>query len=245
MRLTPLVVLLVCSPLANPQSPGVPHREKLDFNVEWRLITAGKAQLEWNETPAPQAGWEVRLQLESVGFVSKLFKVEDEYTALLSPSLCARSVHILTHESSRQRESRAGFEDRQAHYIERDLVHNSVLLSKETEVPACVHDIIGGLYFLRTVNLDPGQSTLLPVSDGKKFVMARVEAQAREDLKVLAGSFKTVRYEILIFNGVLFQRSARLNIWLTDDRRRLPVQVRVRMPFTIGTITLQLEKMEF
>jgi len=43
---------------------------------------------------------------------------------------------------------------------------------------------------------------------------------------------------------VLFHRSAHLNVWLSDDRRRLPIQVRVRMPITIGTITLELDKPE-
>lgn len=242
MRLTPLVVLLACSPIANSQSFGLPSREKLDYNIEWRLITAGKAHVEWNETSSPQPGWDVRLHLESVGLVSKLFKVDDEYTANLNTALCARSVRILSHESSRQRETRVGFEDSQARYLERDLVRNSVLLSKEIEVPACVHDVIGGLLFLRTLNLEPGQSTQMPVSDGKQFAMVRIEAQQREDVKTPAGPFKTIRYEVYIFNGVIYRRSARLEVWLTDDRRKLPVQVRVRMPFTIGTISLQLEK---
>jgi hypothetical protein len=33
-------------------------------------------------------------------------------------------------------------------------------------------------------------------------------------------------------------------LWLTDDARKLPVQLRLRMQFLIGTITLQLEKEE-
>ncbi len=33
-------------------------------------------------------------------------------------------------------------------------------------------------------------------------------------------------------------------VWLTDDDRRLPVQIRVRMQFLIGTIELKLEKQE-
>jgi len=33
-------------------------------------------------------------------------------------------------------------------------------------------------------------------------------------------------------------------IWLTDDSRRLPVQIRLRMVFPIGTVTLQLQKEE-
>ena len=101
----------------------------------------------------------------------------------------------------------------------------------------------GGLYYLRTLHLEPGQSTQAPVSDGKKSVMARIEAQQREDVKTPAGTFKTLRYEVFLFNDVLYRRSARVNVWLTDDARRLPVQIRVRMQFTIGTITMLLEKM--
>jgi hypothetical protein len=97
---------------------------------------------------------------------------------------------------------------------------------------------------VRTLRLEPGQSAQVAVSDGKKSVLANVEAQQREDVRTPAGTFKTVQYEIMLFNGVLFQRSAHLHVWLTDDARRIPVQIRVRMPVTIGTITLQLEKRE-
>jgi hypothetical protein len=74
--------------------------------------------------------------------------------------------------------------------------------------------------------------------------MARVEAQQREQVRTPAGSFRTVRYEAFLFNNVLYSRSGRLNLWLTDDQRKVPVQIRARMQFTIGTITLQLEKEE-
>jgi hypothetical protein len=128
--------------------------------------------------------------------------------------------------------------------VERDRVKNVVLESKETPIPACVHDTLGGLYFLRTLNLEPGQSINEAVSDGKKSAMAKVEAQQREDVKTPAGVFKTVRYEIYLFNGVLYKRPAHLNVWLTDDRRKLPVQIRVRMSIAVGTINLLLEKQE-
>ncbi len=130
MRLTLLVVLLACAPLARPQA--LPSREKLDYNVEWRLITAGKAEVDWSETGPAQPGWEVRFKLESVGLVSKLFRVDDEYTAMLNPALCARSVRMVTHESNRQRETRMNFdgEARQARFVERNSTNNAVLVSK-------------------------------------------------------------------------------------------------------------------
>jgi hypothetical protein len=245
MRFSALVLLSVCS-LAHAQSPNLPSRESLYYAVEWRLITAGKARLDWTALPGPRGGFESKLHLESVGLVSKLFRVLDDYTSILNPSLCVLSSQSVTHEGVRHREANITFDPatRKASYLERDTARNTTLLSQEIEIPACVHDVIGGLYFLRTLNVDPGQAVQVPVSNGKKVVSARIEAQQREDVKTPAGTFKTVRYELFLFNNVLWSRSGHLYIWLTDDRRRIPVQIRFRLPVTIGTITLQLEKAE-
>jgi hypothetical protein len=247
--LKPLLVLLVLAPLASAQSipsTNLPSKETLYYSIDWRLFTAGKATLELAALPASRPGYQVNLHLESTGFVSRLFKVDDDYASVLNAGLCAQSAQMTTHEGSRQRETKITFdgEARKASYLERDRVKNNVVLQQEIDIPPCVHDVSGGLFFVRTLNLEPGQSTQVPVSDGKKSVMAKVEAQQREDVKTPAGAFKTIRYEIYLFNGVLYRRAAHLNMWLTDDRRKLPVQIRVRMQFTIGTINLMLEKHE-
>jgi hypothetical protein len=244
MRLLPLMLLLAAQFPAAGQT-NIPARQSLTYNIEWRLITAGKARLEW-ASRGPRDGFEVKFHLESVGLVSKLFKVEDDYSALLNSSLCTQSFHSTTNEGIRHRDTRVTFDSdaKKGSYLERDAAKNTTLLAREIEIPPCVHDVVGGLVFLRTLNLEPGQATNIPVSDGKKATMARVEAQAREDIKTPAGTFKTVRYELYLFNNVLYNRSAHLNIWVTDDARRIPVQIRVRLMFTIGTITLALEKIE-
>lgn len=241
-RLMPLLVAGSWSVFA--QGNALPAKETLYYNVEWRLITAGKAKIEWNS--APRGAGHVNLHLESVGLVSKLFRVDDDYAVNLGPGMCAESSLFTAQEGSRQRETRITFDAAKgkADYLERDRAKNSVILQKQIDIPACVHDVAGGLFYLRTLNLEPGQSVNIPVTDGKKSVLAKVEAQAREDVKTPEGVFHTIRYEVYLFNDVLYHRAAHLNVWLTDDRRRLPVQIRVRMTITIGTIMLQLEKHE-
>jgi hypothetical protein len=242
-----LLPLLVCATLAFPQSTPAPAKETFYYGIEWRLFTAGKAKVAVVPTPQPRPGYQVNLHLESVGIVSKLFKVEDDYLANMNSAYCAQSLQMTTHEGSRLRDTRITFdsETRKASYLERDRAKNNAIVSShEIEIPACVHDVMGGLLFVRTLNLEPGQSAQVPVSDGKKSVMVKVEAQAREDVKTPAGTFKTIRYEAYLFDNVLYKRSAHVNVWVSDDHRKLPVQIRVRMTFTIGTITLQLEKHE-
>jgi hypothetical protein len=225
---------------------GIPPHETLEYDIEWRLIPAGTASLTWaalNNNVA--TGGELRLHLESAGLVSRLFRVSDDYTASLGPNYCVQNYFLSAHEGNRSRETRVVYDPqtRKASYLEKDLVKNSVI-NHEVDIPACVHDVLGALLVLRNLRLEPGKTAQIPLSDGKKFVQARVESQRREDIKTELGNFKTVRYEVFLFDNVLFKRAGHLHVWLTDDDWRLPVQLQVRLQFTIGTITFRLRKQE-
>ena len=104
--------------------------------------------------------------------------------------------------------------------------------------------MLGALLVLRTLRVEPGKTVQIPVSDGKKFVQVKIESERREDLTTAMGVRKTIRYEVFLFDNVLYKRSGHLHVWLTDDNMRLPVQLQVRLQFAIGTITLKLEKEE-
>src|SRR5579863_10235064 len=244
-----LLVVPALSPQSAPPAPAgaLTGKGALDYIVEWRLIDAGTAKLTWSPAAAAShPGSEIHLHLESIGLVSRLYKVNDDYTTDLSGELCVRDTHLSAHEGSRNRETVVHFdpEIKKASYLERDMQTRAVTLAKETDIPGCVHDVIGGLFFLRTLNLEPGRSAEVPVSDGKKAVSAKITALGRESIKVPAGTFKTIRYEAFLFGNVLYRRDGHLYVWLTDDRRKLPVRLQVRLHFTIGTITFQLEKEE-
>jgi len=214
--------------------------ETLDFAIEWRLIPAGTAKFSWSGTPASS---QLTLKIDSGGLVSRLFKVDDLYTATLTENLCAQSTTLIAHEGPRDRDTRVTFdaEARKATSLEKDLNKNTTA-SHEVEIPPCVHDVVTALMVLRRMALEPGKSATIPVSDGKKFVQVRVEAQRREDLHTPRGTVKTIRYEAFLFDNILFRRSGHLHIWLTDDERHLPVQLQVKMNVAIGTITFRLEK---
>jgi hypothetical protein len=244
ITLCPPVQSFQTQPSAVVPAGPLPSSETLHYNVEWRLVTAGKMSL--NFAASGETGFQTHVHIESAGLVSKLFKVEDEYSSNLDQSLCAHSSFFKTREGNRQRETKITFdpERHKASYLERDTVKNSVLLSHEIDIPPCVCDIAGGLYRMRTLNLEPGQTAQVPISDGKKSALVRVDSQRVETVKTPAGVYKAIRYEAYLFNNTIYRRSGRAYIWLTDDRRRLPVQIQVRLHLGIGTITLQLEKEE-
>ncbi len=175
--------------------------------------------------------------------VNKLFPVKDDYSSNLDERGCVVSTLMRAEEGARKRETTVTYDriKKRADYQERDLILNKTV-AKDIEIPGCTFDIIGALVELRRIKLEPGTSLTVPMSDGKKFVNARIEVQARETVTTPAGEFKTIRCEAFLFDGVLYARKARLHVWFTDDAARLPVQFRIALRFYIGTVNLQLLK---
>jgi hypothetical protein len=217
----------------------VPGKEKLSFEVEWRLIHAGTVVIESTKSRAD-------LKLESAGLVSSLFKVSDAYSVDYDDSFCASGTRMDSQEGKRHRETKVTYDRsrNRATFHERDVLKDVVLHADEIEVPNCVYDGIGAILRLRTLTLEPGQSTQIPMSDGRRSAMVRIEAQGREEIKTPAGAYPSIRYEAYMLNSVIYQRKGQVFVWLSDDARHLPVQIRLRMQFPIGTVTLQLQKEE-
>ena len=223
-----------------------PSAEKLSYDIEWRLIYAGSARLNLEPKPSDSRKWDSQLQVESGGLVSKLFTLKDTYDSGMDEGFCTSSTELDALEGKRHRATKVIYDHARgkASYVERDLNKNAVIKTSEVEIPACAVDFLAGLYKLRMLKLEPGQNAQVPMSDGKKSAYVRVEAQAREQVKIKTGTFDTIRYEVSMFNGVLYSRKADLFVWLTDDSHRLPVQIRARMNFPVGTITFELTKDE-
>ncbi len=236
-RRAPWWALLVSAAFAQAPPWQPPASQRLFFSADWRFVHAGDVRV---ETAGEEA---LKMSLETTGLVRTFVKVDNRFHAAYRPGWCAASTELTAHEGKRHRETRVHYdaEARKAHYLERDLEKNTVVADNSIEIPACVHDVTAGLQRLRELLPPPGSTVELPVSDGKKAVMARVEAQARERITVGPATYETVRYEAFLFNNLLYRRRGRLFVWLTEDSRRLPVQIRLRFPFYIGTVTLELQ----
>lgn len=218
--------------------PPLADLGQLNYYIEWRLIHAGDAVLEMHDSDG-------RLKLDSAGLVSALFKVDDTYTVRYEQSFCASGSLMDSKEGKRHRQTTVTYDRNQnrATWVERDVLkNNDVVRRAQVDVPHCVHDVLGGILALRGLALEPGQSVLVPISDGRRSAQVKVDAQEREEIVTPAGTFKTIRYEANLMNGVVYPRKGRLFVWMSDDAKRVPVQIRLRLAFPIGTVTLQLQK---
>jgi hypothetical protein len=219
-----------------------PFAERLVYHVEWRLITAGTAILDLK--PTPEHKWQTTLNIQSAGVLSRLYRVSDTYNVTTDPKFCLANSELEAVENKRHVITRMWLENTpKLRYEEKDLIKN-LTVQKELEVPPCTREIAGALASLRLLRLEPGKSTTIPVTDGKKVVSARIESQARENLTFEGKKYQTLRYEAFLFDNVLYRRKGRLFVWVTEDQERIPVQIRIQLGFPIGNVTIQLDKHE-
>ena len=220
-----------------------PFPEKLTYRIEWRLVTAGTAELEFMHSSSNN--WGINLDLQSEGVVTRLYRVLDKYRVTSNSQFCAASASLDAQEGKRHNLTQLNFDNlaHKVHYELHDLVKN-VRENKELPIEPCTHEVAGALASLGKLNLEPGKSITLPVTNGKKMVSVRVEAQAREGVIVDGKTYQTVRYEAFLFDNVLYKRKGRLFLWISDDPDRTPVQFRIQLGFPVGTISLQLEKQQ-
>lgn len=218
-------------------SPGL--SDKLTYDVEWRLIHAGTVVIDAHRNRAD-------LQLDSAGLVTSLFKIHDVYSTDYDSGFCAADWVMDSEEGKRHHETKVTYDRSagRATYLERDVLRNATMHSGSVAIPACTHEVIGALVVLRGMNVAPGQSAQIQMSDGRRSANVKIDAQEREEIKTPTGTYKTVRYEANMLNGVIYNRKGRAFIWLTDDEKKLPVQIRLRMNFPVGTVTLTLMKEE-
>ena len=99
------------------------------------------------------------------------------------------------------------------------------------------------LYYVRSTPLELGKTYRVDkyFRQDKNPLVIRV--LKREKMTLPDGS----SVDCLVLNPVIDDRGmfadrAEARLWITDDARRIPVQIRSKYPF--GTVTLRLEKMK-
>ncbi len=172
-------------------------------------------------------------------------RVLDTYKAELQDHFCATNSVFDAEEGKRHTVTRLTFENQRhkVEYEEHDLLKNSTV-KDEVPIAPCTYEVVGALASLREMDLQPGKSATLPITNGKKLVYGKIDAQAKEIINVSGKTYHVVRCEAFLFDNVLYKRKGRLFVWMTDDQDRVPVQFRMQMAFPIGAITLELEKHE-
>jgi len=217
--------------VAEPFKPG----ESLRFSVQYGFIHAGSAWLEvpevaeWNGHRA----WRLVARAQSNWTFDKVYKVRNRIESLWDRDSLF---------------SWRYFEDRhEGHYTANDtMIYEPDSLKMRYKngqsyaVPGPVQDALSSFYLTRTQALPIGGRIGFDYHASRKTAPMEVRVLGRDDVNTPAGKFHCVVVEPLLNAGGIFKNKGRLLIWLTDDDRRMPVQMKSKV--MIGSVKVVLQE---
>jgi hypothetical protein len=223
-----------------PPNYGFPNGQTYVYVVEWHLFNAGTARVTLGLDGGQQ---HVTAVANSAGVVNALYKVHDRFEAFFDPhTFCSLRISKHTEEGSHSRQTELGFDySRNKSVLDEKNLKTGEQKHVETDLPGCVTDVVSGFYYLESLSLQPGDTNTFPINDGGKTTEVSARAEAREQIKVPAGTFQTVRVKAEAISGAL-QGKGTVWAWFTDDANHTPVQIRTKLGW--GTLLFRLQGIE-
>jgi len=225
-----------------PVTPGDKflNGEKLVYEVEWRLLSAGVATILMENTGQEQ---HITATADSIGVVSLLYRVHDRFESYFdSKTFCSNLTTRHIEEGFRRQDTLIRFEyGRRKSVLQQKNLKTGQSRQVENDIPSCATDVVSGIFYLESLPLQNGVTYMFPLNDGGKTVDVQARVEAREEVKTPAGTFQTLRVQPEAASGLLKDKG-RIWIWYSDDGAHTPVQMRARLFW--GTITFRLQRIE-
>jgi hypothetical protein len=207
--------------------------EKLEFKVRWGPIKAGNATMEITETIEFQGRkcFRVVSTAESSKFFSAFFKVRDRVESFIDKE-GLYSLHFEKHLREGKFKS-----DK---FVDFDQQNHLAVAGKDTiPVPPFVQDVLSALYYVRTQQLEVGKSLFVDNHTDNKNYPLEVKVLKRERVEVDAGTFDCLVVQPILQAAGVFEQKGTLTVWLTDDQKKMPVQMKSKV--AIGSIITELK----
>lgn len=229
-------------PLRIVQNKAFREGERLRYRLRYGPIIAGNAELAVEEIVLfrGRPAYRIVSRARSNRFFSKFYKVDDRVESLTDvDGLFSWWAEKHLREGGYRADRRTEFD-----HLNRHIYSNEDTLR---QVPPFVQDILSGMYYLRTLDLEVGQEILLDAfSDGKLYPL-RIKVLGRQRVSTPAGRFDCLVVEPFLRTPALFKQKGRIQVWLTDDHRKLPVLMKTQIyvsAFSLGSVVAELEEME-
>jgi Protein of unknown function (DUF3108) len=111
-----------------------------------------------------------------------------------------------------------------------------------TEFSGQLQDILSVIYFIRTHRLQVGKSFEVFIGDGGRVYKVPVHVVEKKKMKTQWGRVSVLRVEPDLFgpDKLIDDGKGQFSLWITDDERRLPVNVRIKSEY--GTFDIKLKR---
>ncbi|MBA3578518.1 MAG: DUF3108 domain-containing protein [Gemmatimonadaceae bacterium] len=231
------VTLAILTGLSQAPAPsGANHPfgvgEKLTFDVRFGPLKVGTSTMEVREIShiRGRAAYKTYFRVQGGTF---FYKVDDVLQSWIDTETLSslRFVQSLE-EGSRQRERHFEIYPDRSVFVE--------VTKSPAELPSVARplDDASFLYFIRTIPLEMGQTYEFNRYFRPDRNPVKVRVMRRERIVVPAGTFNAIVVRPTIKTKGIFAEDGEAELWLSDDERRMVLQLKTKVSF--GTLNLFL-----
>lgn len=215
---------------------------KLYYNWNFVWLSAGEVTFNVREL-------EDQYHLSAVGTTYKsyewFFKVRDYYESYVDKETLLPKVSVRDVEEGKYRlyDHVTFDQDNGKAFSLRGKSQETAEMSNYN-IDRCMHDVLSMVYFLRNVDISSyrkGDSLPLKVfMDKESWPLRMTYAGKEQGVKVKGmGRFNTLRVSPEVIEGDIFEEGTEMNIWVTDDKNRVPLLI--ESPLSVGSVKAVLK----
>jgi len=210
--------------------------ERMEYSVRYLGVPVGKARISVGTREGPILP--VFLETRTSGVVRLVDLRQQLATHLDVETLLPRRASLDAVESGYRHSDTTHF-DREAGKatVRQTGKHDNTYL---IDVPQGTIDFVALVFRLRTLPLEPGARHEFHVLAGRNVRKVSAEVTARETVETGAGTFAALKIRVPTGFTGKFSEKHPTYIWLTDDERRVVVQITTE--FAIGRATAGLTR---
>ena len=215
-----------------------PVPERLEFELSYTGITAGRAV---QEVKLVNNEIQIVSTARSADWLRFFFPVDDRIESFLISDTPDQLIGTPRLYLERKHEGKT-ITNREARFDRQNLEVTTIDHRNNNEkkhvITTRTYDTLSSFFYFRTVPLQVGNSYYIDIYDCKRLWNTEVKVLRREELTTALGRFKTIVIQPLLKSEGIFARTGDMLIWLTDDERRIPVQMKSKV--IVGSITATL-----
>lgn len=254
--LLPLMVLLLASSARQDHYRYIPNEsfaagEMLKFRVHWGPLNAAEAVMQVSDTYYEVNGrpcYKIDIYGNTTGMADLIVKVRDNWGAYVdTASILPQKAYRYIEENGYRKNEMISFDHMEdvATVLRLDKKTRAPKEKEEFEVPDNILDIVGGYYYLRTLDYskyqDGDEIEVRGFFDDEIYDL-RLRYLGKDQLKTQLGTFNTIVIAPRIPENDFFEGKEPIKVWISDDKNKVPLKIRAKLG--IGALEIDIKEMK-
>jgi hypothetical protein len=211
--------------------------EKLTYLMHYGFLDAGEAVLEIlpsDKTYQNRSTWHVVGTGYTTGAFNWFFKVRDKYESYIDAEAMVPWEFIRAVDEG-------GYTINQKYLF--DQFQGKVITDEHDTISVRpnIQDMLSSFYYARTLNYDNAKRgdlfTIHAIVDGEYYPL-QIKYIGKEAITLRNGKFQCIKFRPVLQKGRIFKDEEDLNVWITDDKNRIPVMAQAKV--LVGSIKMEL-----